>query len=107
LTARWKSAAAVALLSLGTLIGCGGGVYYAGVAVGPPPPPPVYGPVAVAPGPGFIWINGWYDLVGGRWVWHPGYWARPPHPGYVWVEPHWEHRGNGWVRHGGRWQRRR
>lgn len=89
------------------LVGCGGGgVYYAGVAVGPPPPPPVYGPVGVAPGIGYVWVPGYYDLVGSRWVFRRGEWRRPPDRDDRWVEPRWERHGNAWVRHGGRWQRR-
>jgi WXXGXW repeat (2 copies) len=46
---------------------------------------PVYGaygytapaPVAVAPGPGYIWVDGFWEYVGPRRVWRPGYWAPP------------------------------
>lgn len=90
------------------LVGCGGGgAYYAGVSVGPPPPPPVYGPVGVAPGYGYVWVPGYYNLEGGRWRWYRGEWRRPPHRGYVWVAPRWERHRNGWVRRGGHWRRHR
>ncbi|MGH9623569.1 MAG: hypothetical protein ACRD6B_03245 [Bryobacteraceae bacterium] len=97
----------ILLLGAVALIGCGGGGAYYGVAVGPPPPPPVYGPVGVAPGVGFIWTNGYYDLNGNRWRWHQGRWRRPRHRGDRWVSPTWHRHKHGWVRRGGKWQRGR
>jgi hypothetical protein len=102
----YKATLAAVIFALALLAGCGGGAYYAGVAVGPPPPPPVYGPVGIAPGPGYIWINGYYDLDGDRWVWRPGGWRRPPDRYDRWVEPRWEHRGDRWERRGGYWHHR-
>jgi len=88
------------LIGSAAMAGCAG---HAFVAVGEPPAPQV-GVVGVAPGPGFIWIDGFYDLRGGRWVWSPGYWARPPHRHSAWVKPYWEHRGNRYVFHRGHWR---
>lgn len=72
-----------------------------GIAVGtaPPPPPPAYvaGPVGVAPGPGYVWVDGYWNWVDGRYVWVPGRWVLPPHPHAVWVAPSIEfrwHRGH-------------
>ena len=56
------------LLVLGA---CAGGYY-----VSVPPPPPRYGVVGYAPGPGFVWVDGYWD-----W--------RPPRPGAVWVPHRW------------------
>lgn len=36
--------------------------------------PPVVAAVAPCPGPDYVWIGGYYDFVGGRRVWHDGYW---------------------------------
>jgi hypothetical protein len=55
----------------------------------PPPPPRVYR-VAPQPGPEFIWVEGYWYPVNGRWAWHDGYWTRPPMPDSYWVEPYWE-----------------
>ena len=63
------------------LAGC---AVHAGYYVAGPPPPPVVGVVGYAPGPGYVWIDGFYDWRG-RYVWVPGYWARPPHPHARWV----------------------
>jgi WXXGXW repeat (2 copies) len=72
-----------------------------GLVVGAPPPPPppgvVVAPVGVAPGPGYVWVPGYWDWVDGRWVWVDGRWVLPPRPHGVWVEPKVEfrlHRGH-------------
>ena len=94
------------LLLSGFLTACGG---YAGSGYGyqvPPPPPPRYGPVGYAPGPGFLWMDGYWDLHGSRWAWSPGRWAHPPRRGAHWVAPRWERHGRGWRFHSGRWRHR-
>lgn len=58
------------------------GYYYA-----PPPPPPVVTYAPVYPRPGFAWVDGYYYPAGPRYVWRPGYWARPPYAGAYWVRP--------------------
>ena len=100
----------VAALILGlagvlALSACAHGHFYAGVSVAPPPPPAAYGPIGVAPGPGWVWTDGFYAWGGSRWVWRPGRWARPPHRGYVWRKPYYERYHNGYRVHEGRWER--
>ena len=99
-----KSLLTAALLGSTALIGCGGGYYQAAYVVGPPPPPPVYGAMGYAPGPGFVWVDGFYDLRGGHWVWAGGHWGRPPRPGAVWVRAYWEPHGRGYRFHRGYWR---
>lgn len=91
------------LLGCAGLASCSAGAYY-GYRVPPPPPPPA-GVVGYAPGPGYVWIDGFYDLRGTRWVLVPGYWARPPHPRAVWVRSYWEPYGRGYRFHRGHWRR--
>jgi len=101
-------AAAPTLLLAGalTLTACAHHVrYFAGVSVGPPPPL-AYGPVGVAPYPGWVWIDGYYDWSGSRWMWRPGRWARPPHRGYVWRGPSYERYRSGYRMRPGHWARR-
>src|SRR5882762_7439402 len=57
-------------ISIGVGLGGYGGGYYA-----PPPPPVAYAPPC--PGPGYSWVNGYWDSVASRRSWRPGYWARP------------------------------
>ena len=99
------AASAVALMGVLFLSACPHGVYFAHVSVGPPAPL-VFGPVGVAPGPGWVWTEGYYDWVRGSWVWRPGRWARPPYPGYVWRSPTYERYRDGYRVHRGRWARR-
>ena len=71
------------------LSGCAsGGRYYVAARIGPPPPPR-YGVMGMAPGPGYMWIDGYWDLRGSAWVWAPGRWVRPPRPHAVWVPHEW------------------
>ena len=49
------------------------------VGATPPPPQPLPETVVVAPGPGYVWVDGIWVWIGGRWVWHQGYWYRPRH----------------------------
>jgi hypothetical protein len=57
------------------------------------PPAPVAEYVGVAPGPGYLWIGGYYHWLGGRWVWFRGHYERPPRPGARWIAPRYEIRG--------------
>lgn len=81
---------------------CAGPRVYAYRVAPPPPPPRVV--MGVAPGPGHVWCDGFYDLRGGRWVWVPGYWARAPRGRAVWVAPAWQPHGNGWRFRAGYWR---
>jgi hypothetical protein len=69
-----------------------------------PPPPAAYGGYRAAPGPGYVWAEGFYDLRGGRWVWVSGRYMRPPRPYAVWVPGRWEQNGHGWRFHQGHWR---
>ncbi|HZT30041.1 MAG TPA: hypothetical protein VFA33_09170 [Bryobacteraceae bacterium] len=61
-----------------------------GVQIGGPGPVAVPPPVVVnvyrppCPGPGYLWIEGYYDGFGN---WNEGYWALPPYAGAYWVAP--------------------
>jgi len=89
-----------------------GGLFLGGCVAGPgyayyaPVPPPAvrveaYG---VAPGPGYVWINGNWGYRGSGHVWIPGRWERPPHNHSAWVEGRWEHQGNRWAYRQGHWR---
>jgi WXXGXW repeat (2 copies) len=69
---------------------------------GPPPPPPQsHRYMSARPGPGYVWIAGYYYPAGSSYRWHEGYWTRPPNKGDHWVAPgyrdghyhegHWRH----------------
>ena len=91
----------LALVFLAASTACAHPPYYGGVgfgngyvAFGTPPPPVAMGYRSPCPGPGYVWIGGYYYPNGGRYVYRPGYWCRPPHPHAYWVAPRY---------HGGRY----
>jgi hypothetical protein len=86
------------------LAGCASHVYVSAYAPGPPPRPYVVGAVGYAPGPGYVWADGFWDLRGGRWEWSQGYWAHPPHAHAYWTPAHWTQTNHGWRRVEGRWR---
>jgi len=98
--------ASVVLLASSGLVACGGGYARGYVAVQAPAPPAPYvvGAVGVAPGPGYVWLDGFWNLNGSRWVWVNGRWAVPPHPHSVWVADRWERHGSGWRYRRGHWR---
>lgn len=64
------------------------------------PPAPVYETVPAAPGPGYVWVGGYYQWTGGRYVWVHGHYAH--HAGH-WCAGHWRHEHRGWYWTEGRW----
>jgi WXXGXW repeat (2 copies) len=76
-------------------VACGGG-YAAAYVVPAPPPPRVVGAVGYAPGPGFVWVDGFWDLRGSNWFWVNGRWGRPPRGRTAWVPDRWERHGEHW-----------
>ena len=68
---------------------------YQGYEAPAPPPAPRYAygygrpPM---PGPGFIWVDGCWSFMRGRYVWVSGYWTRPPFVGGYWMAPRYEGR---------------
>jgi hypothetical protein len=68
------------------------------------PPPPRHEAVVVAPGPGYVWVPGYYQWSGTAYVWAPGRYVHPPRVGAVWVAPHWVHHSHGWYVVAGRWR---
>lgn len=74
------------------------GIGVGGYVVAPPPPVLAYVPppaplvtayMPPAPGPGYVWIAGYWYPVGAHWYWRPGYWVRAPFPAAHWVAPRW------------------
>lgn len=87
-----------------------------GITFGSPPPVRVMRMRPPAPGPGFMWVDGYWYPDGNRYRWHTGYWTRPPYEGAQWVTPRYEGgrffdgywRGDrGWLNHDHRWDRDR
>src|SRR5215475_11944584 len=98
------AASAMALAGALALSACEHATFYSGVTIAPPPLR-VVGPVGVAPSPGFVWTDGWYDWGGSSWMWRPGRWQRPPHPGWRWQRPVYQPWRGGMRVHPGHWAR--
>jgi hypothetical protein len=59
-----------------------------GVYAPAPPPVPNYAyQTPPAPGPGYFWVDDYWNFIGGRYIRVPGYWDLPPYPGGYWVAP--------------------
>jgi hypothetical protein len=94
-----KLLAAAVVLGGTLLAGCAGG--YA-LAYGPPPPR--YGALGYAPGPGYVWTEGYWNYAGGNWAWVGGRWQRPPRAHAVWAAPEWRREGGRYRFHRGYWR---
>jgi hypothetical protein len=58
-----------------------------------------------APGPGYVWVQGYQSYNGQGYAWVPGRWEQPPRPGARWVAHKWNHQKNGnWVMAEGHWR---
>ncbi|HZO21992.1 MAG TPA: hypothetical protein VFB37_05755 [Steroidobacteraceae bacterium] len=79
--------------------------YYVGGPVDVAPPPPRVEEYGAPPYPGYIWLGGYWNWVGGRHEWVSGHWERP-HPHERWVSHHWVHQRDGWHLARGHWERR-
>ena len=59
-----------------------------GVYAPAPPPMPYYAcQRSPMPGPGYYWVDGYWDFLGGRYRWVGGYWMFPPYAGGSWMPP--------------------
>jgi len=98
--AVWNRYALVLVFSGFAMTACAGGAYYANV----PPPPVRVEAYGRAPGPGYVWINGYWGWRGNAYAWVPGSWSRPPRARAVWVAPYWERAGGRYRFREGRWR---
>jgi hypothetical protein len=84
-----------------SLAGCAGG--YAYYASTPPPALRVEGR-GVAPGAGFVWVDGYWGYRGRSYAWVPGRWDRPPRGRSRWETGRWETRKGRYYYRDGRWR---
>jgi YXWGXW repeat-containing protein len=74
-----------------------------GISVGfAPPPLPVYDQ-PIIPGPGYIWMPGYWAWGPEGYYWVPGTWVVPPTLGYYWTPPWWGWNGVAYIFHSGYW----
>ncbi len=67
-----------------------------------PPPLPVYAQ-PIIPGPGYIWIPGYWAWAPGGYYWVPGTWSLPPAVGLLWTPGYWGWVNGAYLWHGGYW----
>lgn len=72
----------------------------AGVYVRFGPPPLRVEHCGPPPGPGFLWVDGYWAWRGRAYAWAPGYWSRVPRYRSAWVPGRWV-----WTPRGYFWQR--
>jgi hypothetical protein len=68
-----------------------------------PPPAQRVEVVGAAPGPGYVWVRGYYRWVGDGYAWVPGHWVVPVRGYHRWVPGYWAHDRRGWYRVEGHW----
>jgi hypothetical protein len=74
-----------------------------GIVLGRTPPPVRYERRPPPPAEGYAWVDGYWGVNRGRYVWVPGVWQRPPYEGAYWNHPHYEHQRDGWHLQEGHW----
>jgi len=93
------------LLSVGLcgVVACGGGGVY-GTYVETAPPPERVEVVEVAPGPGYLWVDGHWNWTGRAYAWEPGRWVVAEGSHHTWARGHWKHNRRGWHWVDGHWR---
>ncbi len=90
---------AASMFAATACVGASGRVY---VRSGPPPLRSEA--VLVSPGPGYVWIPGYYRYERGGDVWIGGHYDRAPRARARWVPGHWENSRRGWYFVEGHWR---
>ena len=68
-----------------------------------PPPLPVYDQSPI-PGPGYIWVPGyWMWTADVGWYWVPGTWVLPPAVGLLWTPGYWAYNDGAYAFYDGYW----
>jgi hypothetical protein len=67
------------------------------------PPDPIYEEETDAPGPGYVWVGGYWGWSGVDWGWSWGRWAPAPPYGEIYIGPYYERVGGSVVYVRGYW----
>src|SRR5215831_14595185 len=103
LAARRAAFLALAVLLAALLLGLR--MAHAAVAISvtvAPPPLPVY-EQPVIPGPGYIWVPGYWSYGDQGYFWVPGTWVLPPDPDLLWTPGYWSYGDGAYVWNAGFW----
>jgi hypothetical protein len=67
------------------------------------PPAPRVEMMGMGPGPGYVWVGGFWSWRDGRFGWVVGQWMVVPPGHYYWVPGHWVRTRRGWYFVNGYW----
>ena len=56
------------------------------------------------PSPNHVWVQGYHNWDGQKYVWTAGRWEQPPQGRSKWVAHRWVHKNGGYVMVEGHWQ---
>lgn len=70
----------------------------------PATPVPPAETITASPGAGYVWVAGYYDWRGDKYVWVPGSWVLTPNSASVWVSGHWQTSAGGYNWVPGHWE---
>jgi len=98
---KGKTSLAAPLLAGAAALFAGGCMASLWVPIGPPDA--VVDVHGVIPGPGYAWVDGYWEWHN-RWAWQPGHWERPPRASAAWHRGYWEHGARGYRFHRGYWR---
>lgn len=104
MSSRTRMLTPILSLALAGALACASGPPPGGVVVVRRPPPPRREVVVVSPGPGYVWVRGYYRPMRNDYDWVPGRWERAPSGRRHWHEPRWKHTRDGWVYIEGYWR---
>jgi len=76
---------------------------HAEVVVHAKPPHAITEHPPASPGAGYMWVSGYQQWDGSKFVWQPGHWEKPPKEHAVWMGAHWEKTPEGYVFINGWW----
>ena len=77
--------------------------YVGPVPIEEEPPPPQQEEIPPLPYEDAVWVYGYWNWSGVRYVWVPGRYMRRPAPGYYWYPGGYVRRGNRYIYVHGRW----
>jgi hypothetical protein len=93
--------ALAALLFIGLPLQASSGAVAVSVSIAPPVIPIYEQPYC--PGPGYIWVPGYWAYGAYGYYWVPGTWVLPPGVGLLWTPGYWAYRGGNYVFIDGYW----
>lgn len=75
------------------------------VVVQQAPPPMIVERQPPRPSASYVWIDGYWNWDGQRYVWEPGHYVVPPQPNVVWIAPRYDREPHGYRYAPGQWGR--